>query len=90
MRFVGKVTLPGTIGGKHVAKLTDLSVFGESAIFAENATRNATVTGNVKVLEMSRSKWNSLLASGVLSQECVTALQAVRKARIRMNMKQDV
>ena len=29
-----------TIGGKHVAKLGELSVFGESAIFAENATRN--------------------------------------------------
>ena len=79
-----------TIGGKHVAELGELSVFGESAIFAENATRNATVTGKVKVLEMSRPKWNSLLASGVLSPACVAALQAVREARIRMNMKQDV
>ena len=79
-----------TIRGKHVAKMIDLSVFGESAIFAENATRNATVTGNVKVLEMSRSKWNSLLASGVLSPACVAALHTVRQARMQMNMKQDV
>ena len=43
-----------SIQGKDVAKLTDLSIFGESAIFEENATRNATVAGNVKVLAWIR------------------------------------
>ena len=42
--------------GKHVATLTELAVFGESAIFEENAKRNVTVAGNIKAFVMSRSK----------------------------------
>lgn len=76
-----------TIRGKHVARLSELSVFGESAIFEENATRNAKVTGNVKVLAMSRSDWNGLLESGVLDKACVAALRAVREERAKMNTK---
>ena len=75
-----------TIKGKHVADLNELTVFGESAIFEENARRNATVTGNVKVLVMSRSNWNGLLASGVLGNACVAALRVVREERAKMNM----
>ena len=74
-----------TIQGKHVATLTELAVFGEAAIFEENAKRNATVTGKIKVLAMPRSKWISLLNSGVLSPACVDAIKAVRDERSEMN-----
>ena len=74
-----------TIQGKHAATLTELAVFGESAIFEENANRNATVTGNIKALVMSRSNWNVLLESGVLSPACVDAVKAVRDERSEMN-----
>ena len=74
-----------TIQEKHVATLTELAVFGESAIFEENAKRNATVTGKIKVLAMPRLKWNLLLNSGVLSSACVDAIMAVRDERSKMN-----
>ena len=60
-------------------------MFGESAIFEENAKRNATVTGKIKALVMSRSNWNLLLESGVLSPACVDAIKAVREERSKMN-----
>ena len=74
-----------TIQGMHVATLTELAVFGESAIFEENAKRNATVTGKIKALVMSRSNWNLLLESGVLSPACVDAIKIVREERSNMN-----
>ena len=74
------------IQGKHVAKLNELAVFGESAIFEENAKRNATVTGNIKALVMPRLKWNLLLKSKVLSPACVDAIKAVREERYKMNI----
>ena len=63
------------IQGKHV-----------SAIFEENAKRNATVTGNIKALVMPRLKWNLLLKSKVLSPACVDAIKAVREERYKMNI----
>ena len=70
-----------TIEGQHVDTMHELAVFGESAIFEENARRNATVTGNIKALVMSRSKWNMLLKSEVLSLACMNAMKAVRDKR---------
>ena len=74
------------IQGTHVAKLNELAVFGESAIFEEKAKRNATVTGIIKALVMPRLKWNLLLKSKVLSPACVDALKAVREERYKMNI----
>ena len=55
------VTEKSRLSSKSCTDLNELTVFGESAIFEENARRNATVTGNVKVLVMSRSDWNGLM-----------------------------
>ena len=43
------------------------------------------MTGKIKALVMSRSKWNLLLESGVLSPACVDAIKAVRDERSKMN-----
>ena len=72
--------------GKHVATLTELAVFGESAIFEENAKRNVTVAGNIKAFVMSRSNCYMLLKSGILSPASVGAIKAVRDERSNLNM----
>ena len=75
-----------TIHGEHVAKLNELAVFGESAIFEENAKRNVTVAGNIKAFVMSRSNCYMLLKSGILSPASVGAIKAVRDERSNLNM----
>ena len=78
------------IRGKEVARLEELAVFGESSLFGgEHAKRNATVAaadGNaVKLLVLSRAKWERLVRSGIPSERCVAALRAVQAERMKMN-----
>ena len=80
-----------TIRGQEVARLGELAVFGESSLFGgESAKRNATVAaaagaGSVKLLQLSRRKWDRLVGSGVLSEACVAALRIVQEERAEMN-----
>jgi hypothetical protein len=86
-----KGTCTVTIRGQEVARLVELAVFGESSLFGgESAKRNATVAaaagaGSVKLLQLSRRKWDRLVGSGVLSEACIAALRIVQEERAEMN-----
>jgi CRP-like cAMP-binding protein len=57
-----------------------LDIFGESALFTEAnglSKRRATVSTvdqSVQLLALSQMKFNNLLASGALNEECVNKL----------------
>ena len=91
LSVIVKGTCTVTIRGQEVARLEELAVFGESSLFGgESAKRNATVSvadgvGSVKLLQLSRRKWERLFASGVLSEACVAALRTVQEERAEMN-----
>ena len=80
--------------GESIATLTELQVFGESALFPNGvgrvATRGATVEtvrggGNVQLLRLSKKKFDALLASGTLTKECVKKIEVVAKQRESAN-----
>ena len=83
-----------TIGGKAVAVLGELDVFGESALFTDGndlSIRGATVTTingegeHVQLLALPREKFNKLLASGTLNEDCISKLKKVAEKRKREN-----
>ena len=80
--------------GESVATLNELQVFGESALFPNGvgsvAIRGATVEtvlggGNVQLLRLSKKKFDTLLASGTLTKECVKKIEVVAKERASAN-----
>ena len=81
--------------GENVATLTELQVFGESALFPNGvgscvAIRGATVEtvrggGNVQLLRLSKKKFDTLLSSGTLTKECVRKIEVVAKQRESAN-----
>ena len=72
-----------SIDGNAVALLGELDIFGESALFTEAnglSKRRATVSTvdqSVQLLALSQMKFNNLLASGALNEECVNKLRQV-------------
>ena len=79
------------INGKSVAKLNDLDVLGESALFPNTngqAVRGATVTvvtPNTQLLWLSRQQFEDLVASGTLNEDCTLKLKAVAEERLLEN-----
>jgi CRP-like cAMP-binding protein len=83
-----------TIDGNQVASLRALDVFGESALFPEGGTagvaavRSATVTvekDDVELLTLSKKKFDTLVNSGILNQDCRDKLKAVAERRSAAN-----
>jgi CRP-like cAMP-binding protein len=84
-----------TIDGKPIAVLGELDFFGESALFTDGQSRSkrgATVTtiidegeNAVQVLALSRMKFNKLIASGDLNEDCVHKLKGVAEKRRQEN-----
>jgi len=78
------------INNEIVATLNELQVFGEGALFTNTvgsvAMRGATVEtvrggGDVQLLRLSKEKFDTLLASGTLTRECVQKIEMVAKER---------
>ena len=82
-----------SIDGNAVALLGELDIFGESALFTEAnglSKRRATVSTvdqSVQLLALSQMKFNNLLASGALNEECVNKLRQVAEQRKQANEK---
>ena len=82
-----------SIDGNAVALLGELDIFGESALFTEAnglSKRRATVSTtdqSVQLLALSQMKFNNLLASGALNEECVNKLRQVAEQRNQANEK---
>jgi CRP-like cAMP-binding protein len=81
-----------TIDGKNVALLGELDIFGENSLFGgANGVprREATVTTindeNVQVLALPRKKFDKLLASGTLNEDCMNNLKRVAETRRKEN-----
>jgi CRP-like cAMP-binding protein len=83
-----------TIDGKPIALLGEMDIFGESALFTDGqgrSRRGATVTTindeseDVQVLALSRMKFNKLIASGDLNEDCVNKLKLVAEKRRQEN-----
>jgi CRP-like cAMP-binding protein len=83
-----------TIDGKPIALLGEMDIFGESALFTDGqgrSRRGATVTTindeseDVQVLALSREKFNKLIASGDLNEDCVNKLKIVAEKRRKEN-----
>jgi CRP-like cAMP-binding protein len=88
-----------TIDGKPVALLGEMDIFGENALFTEakgRSRRGATVTTinneieTVQVLALPRKKFNQLLASGILNEDCVGKLKLVAETRKKENEQKKV
>ena len=78
------------IGGSQVASLRELDVLGESALFPDatgKSVRSATVrcTTPSTLLVLRKAELDTLIQSGVLPQECVSALAAVAERRRQEN-----
>ena len=78
------------IGGSQVASLRELDVLGESALFPDatgKSVRSATVrcTAPSTLLVLRKAELDTLIQSGVLPQECVSALAAVAERRRQEN-----
>ena len=78
------------IGGSRVASLRELDVLGESALFPDatgKSVRSATVrcTTPSTLLVLHKAELDTLIQSGVLPQECVSALAAVAERRRQEN-----
>jgi len=79
-----------SIDGNLVTVLGELDVFGEQALFGDaTSKRGATVEtsgdGPVQVLALSRTKFDQLIASGILNQACVITLKRETSKRIQRN-----
>ena len=92
-------TFQVTIDGKAVAVLGELDIFGESALFTDGngaSRRGATVTTTndaivkVQVLALHRKRFDKLIASGTLSEDCVNKLKRVAESRQRENERMKV
>ncbi len=87
-----------TIDGVLVTVLNEFDVFGEQALFEDPnngaSIRGATVTttdgGNVQVLTLSKVKFDRLIASGTLNEECVKTLKFHTAKRIQNNEQQRI
>ena len=82
------------LDGNPVAMLGEMDIFGESALFTDGqgrSRRGATVTTindekeDVQVLALSRKKFNKLIASGDLNEDCVNKLKLVAEKRKKEN-----
>ena len=82
-----------TVDGQPIAVLGELDIFGESSLFVDakgQSIRNATVTKTVnehclQLLTLSRDKFNVLLASGALNEDCINKLKLVADQRAKTN-----
>ena len=81
-----------TIDGKNVALLGELDIFGENSLFGGAngvSRREATVTTindeSVQVLALPRKKFDKLLASGTLNEDCMNNLKRVAEKRRKEN-----
>jgi len=83
-----------TMNGKAIALLGELDIFGENALFAGAngvSKREATVATindeieNVQLLALPRKKFDKLLASGALNEECIVKLKQVAEMRKKKN-----
>ena len=79
-----------SIGGSRVASLRELDVLGESALFPDatgKSVRSATVrcTAPSALLVLHKAELDTLIQSGALPQECVSALAAVAERRRQEN-----
>jgi hypothetical protein len=91
-----------TIDGKPVALLGAMDIFGENALFTDakgRSRRGATVTTvttvnneieSVQLLALSRKKFNKLLVSGILNEDCVGKLKLVAETRKKENEQNNV
>jgi len=78
-----------SIQGKHVAKLNELDVFGEGALFEERV-RSARVavavpSDGARLLVLKRTGFDALVASGTLGAGCVEQLKLVGRRRQEEN-----
>jgi len=81
-----------TIGGKKISSMNELEIFGESALFPGAngvAVRGATVTcvGNVQLLSLSKEKFDYLVESGSLNENCLIKLRQVLKEHKEADLK---
>ena len=79
-------SLDVSIRGERVAQLNELDVFGEGALFDE--ARSATVTvasPTLRLLELERTTFDELVASGTLGAACVEELRVVGRKRREEN-----
>jgi hypothetical protein len=83
-----------TMNGKAIALLGEMDIFGESALFTDGngqSKRGATVSTindeieNVKVLALRRRKFQKLLASGTLAEDCLSKLKQLAEDRKKEN-----
>jgi CRP-like cAMP-binding protein len=83
-----------TMNGKAIALLGELDIFGENALFTGangKSRRGATVTTindeieKVQLLALPRKKFDKLLASGALNEECIHKLKQVAEMRKKKN-----
>ena len=80
-----------SIDGEAIALLGELDIFGESALFPDGdgkSVRGATVSTTdqiVQVLALPRKKFNNLLVSGTLNEDCIEKLRKVAEARKEKN-----
>lgn len=79
-----------TINHRKVGTLSELDVFGESALFGQRAKRTATVTiasECVEVLVLSRKHIVGLMNSGDLDQKSIERISKISKGRSNKNLK---
>ena len=80
-----------SIDGEAIALLGELDIFGESALFPDGggkSVRGATVSTTdqiVQVLALPRKKFNNLLVSGTLNEDCIQKLKQVAAMRKQKN-----
>ena len=83
-----------TMNGKAIALLGELDIFGENALFTGangKSRRGATVTTinddieKVQLLALPRKKFDKLLASGTLNEDCIQKLKQVAAMRKQKN-----
>merc|ERR1712166_295322 len=88
-----KGTCKVTRDGKKIAELTDENgIFGEGALYPDQngiALRGATVTSmgseSVQLLCLSKDKFDRLVASNTLSEDCMNKLKKVAEKRAKEN-----
>merc|ERR1712166_710663 len=88
-----KGTCKVTRDGKKIAELTDENgIFGEGALYPDQngiALRGATVTSmgseSVQLLCLSKDKFDRLVASNTLNEDCMNKLKKVAEKRAKEN-----
>ena len=81
------------IDGNAIAQLGELDIFGENSLFTDGnvkSIREATVTTmidneNVRLLSLPRLKFNKLLSSGTLNEDCMDRIKRVAEKRKKEN-----